>query len=110
MTADLAILDLADPAYVPFNSAVRQLVYADAGRAIETVMVDGRIVVRDRRMATVDEAELRRLVERAMPTVRRDVARSRDDFAKVRPYLEEVQRRTFADRLALHRYVGAPQF
>ena len=110
MKADLVILDLADPAYVPFNSAVRQLVFADAGRAVETVMVDGRVVVRDRRMATLDEAGLRQLVERAMPTVRRDVARSRTDFAKVRPYLDEVQRRVWADPLALNRFVGAPRF
>src|SRR5439155_18830734 len=33
--ADLVLLDLADPAYMPFNSAVRQLVYADSGRSIE---------------------------------------------------------------------------
>jgi 5-methylthioadenosine/S-adenosylhomocysteine deaminase len=110
MKADLAILDLADPAYVPFNSAARQLVFADAGRAIETVMVDGRTVVRDRRMVTIDEAELRRLVERAMPAVRRDFARSRADFAKVQPYLDEVQRRTWADPLALNRFVGGARF
>ncbi len=108
--ADLAIIDLADPAYLPFNSAVRQLVFSEAGRAVETVMVDGRIVMRERRMVSVDEAELKRLVERAMPTVRRDFERSRADFAQVRPYLEEVQRRTWADPLPLNRFVGTPRF
>ena len=39
MAADLMILDLNEPAFVPLNSAVRQIVYAEAGRAVETVLV-----------------------------------------------------------------------
>ena len=41
MAADLAILDLNEPAFVPFNSAARQLVFAEGGRAVETVFVAG---------------------------------------------------------------------
>jgi cytosine/adenosine deaminase-related metal-dependent hydrolase len=108
--ADLLILDLADPAYVPFNSAVRQLVYADSGRSVETVMVDGRVVVASGRAISIDEASLRSLVERVMPVVQRDVARWRADFAQVRPYLEEVQRRSWADPHPTNRFVGAPRF
>jgi cytosine/adenosine deaminase-related metal-dependent hydrolase len=108
--ADLLILDLADPAYVPFNSAVRQLVYADSGRSVETAMVDGKVVIADGRMASIDEASLHALVARVMPTVQRDVARFREDFALVRPYLEEVQRRTWADPHPTNRFVGAPRF
>jgi cytosine/adenosine deaminase-related metal-dependent hydrolase len=31
-----------------YSSAARQLVYTEAGRGVESVMVDGRVVVRDR--------------------------------------------------------------
>ena len=41
MAADLMIFDLNEPAFVPLNSAVRQIVYAEAGRAVETVFVAG---------------------------------------------------------------------
>ena len=58
MAADLMILDLNEPAFVPLNSAVRQIVYAEAGRAVETVLVAGRPVVRDGKLVTVDEAAL----------------------------------------------------
>ena len=34
------ILDLNEPAFVPFNSAARQIVYAESGRAVETVFVE----------------------------------------------------------------------
>ena len=47
LAADLAILDLNEPAFVPFNSAARQIVFAESGRAVETVFVAGRPVVRN---------------------------------------------------------------
>jgi cytosine/adenosine deaminase-related metal-dependent hydrolase len=44
--ADLVLLDLTDPAWLPLNSATRQLVFSEAGRGVDTVLVDGRVVVR----------------------------------------------------------------
>src|SRR6516165_11751203 len=58
MKADLIILDLNEPAFVPFNSAARQVVFSECGRAVETVLVGGRPVVRGGKLTTVDEAAL----------------------------------------------------
>ena len=75
MAADLMILDLNEPAFVPFNSAARQIVYAEAGRAVETVLVAGRPVVRDGKLVTVDEAALAaEAAELIAPAFRREVA------------------------------------
>ncbi len=42
------------------NSAARQLVHVEAGRGVRHVVVDGRVVVRDRKLTTIDEsADLR---------------------------------------------------
>ena len=41
MAADLMILDLNEPAFVPFNSASRQLVFSECGGSIDTVLVAG---------------------------------------------------------------------
>src|SRR4051794_13150207 len=60
--ADLILIDLKDTAYLPYNSAARQLVYTESGRGVETVIVDGRIVVKDRRLTTINEDALRREV------------------------------------------------
>ena len=38
--ADLVLLDMKDTAYLPFNSAARQLVYTETGRAIDTVVIN----------------------------------------------------------------------
>src|SRR5262249_52408119 len=37
--ANLVFLDLADPAWRPLNSAVRQLVYGETGRAVRHMML-----------------------------------------------------------------------
>jgi 5-methylthioadenosine/S-adenosylhomocysteine deaminase len=108
--ADIVLLDLADPAYVPFNSAVRQLVYSDTGRSVRTVIVDGRVVVRQGAMATASEEALRDDLSKVMPAVLRDFERWQGDFVKLRPYLDEIQRRAWADKLPLNRFVGAPRF
>ncbi|PYN98071.1 MAG: hypothetical protein DMD91_16090 [Candidatus Rokuibacteriota bacterium] len=105
--ADLVLLDLADAAYVPFNSAIRQLVYADSGRSIETVIVNGRLVVRDRRVVSVDEAALHEELRELMPAVRADVEQRRRGYESVRPYLDEVHRRSWATPLGVQRFVGS---
>lgn len=104
--ADLALLDLGDPAYVPLNSAVRQLVYSDSGRSIRTVIVDGRVVVRDGASTRVDEAALRAEIAALMPTVRGDVGRMRAGYERVRPFIDEVHRRAWARPLTIDRFVG----
>jgi 5-methylthioadenosine/S-adenosylhomocysteine deaminase len=56
--ANLTFIDLTDPCWRPLNSAVRQLVYGETGRAVRHVMVQGSLVVRDGRMVSVDENAL----------------------------------------------------
>jgi 5-methylthioadenosine/S-adenosylhomocysteine deaminase len=56
--ADLTLLNLGDPAFLPLNSAVRQLVYAGSPRAVDTVIVDGAVVVSHGRATQVEEAAI----------------------------------------------------
>jgi cytosine/adenosine deaminase-related metal-dependent hydrolase len=72
MKADLALLDLTGYAWLPFNSAARQLVHAESGRGVDTVMVDGRIVVAGGRSQTVDEAAFRAELAEVMAAAERD--------------------------------------
>jgi 5-methylthioadenosine/S-adenosylhomocysteine deaminase len=70
MKADIALLDLRDPSFVPFNSAARQIVFSETGRSVDTVIVNGRVVMRDRNIITVDESELHRELADRMPGYR----------------------------------------
>ncbi len=74
MAADLFILDLTDPSFVPLNSVARQVVFTEGGRGVETVIVDGRVVVKDRRITTIDERALREEIAGLMQVLRKDIA------------------------------------
>jgi cytosine/adenosine deaminase-related metal-dependent hydrolase len=53
--ADLAILNLRQPHLVPNWMIVHRLIYEAVGHDVETVIVDGRLVMEDRRVLTIDE-------------------------------------------------------
>jgi 5-methylthioadenosine/S-adenosylhomocysteine deaminase len=64
--ADIVFLDTGHINYVPLRNPLQQMVLAENGAAIHSVMIDGRFVVRDRRLLTVDEARLRQEAEEAV--------------------------------------------
>lgn len=92
--ADLVLIDTRDPVYQPMNSAVRQLVYAESGRAVHTVIVDGRILVRDRRMTEVDENVLAIQAAQAGITVREDYQAVAARHESLLAHLWQLRKRT----------------
>lgn len=56
--ADLALIDLHDPGLTPLYDVYSHLVYAVKAADVRTVIVNGRIVVRDRQLTTVDVSEV----------------------------------------------------
>jgi 5-methylthioadenosine/S-adenosylhomocysteine deaminase len=56
--ADVVLIDARAPELTPLYDVYSHLVYAVKGGNVGTVVVNGRIVVRNRRMETVDEAEV----------------------------------------------------
>ena len=76
--ADLTLIDTKDPTFSPMNSAARQLVLIEAGRGVRHVIVDGKVVVRDRQLTTIDETTIYEAVKVVMPEFRRDFAGSRN--------------------------------
>lgn len=106
MAADLMILDLDDPAFVPFNSAARQIVYSESGRAVESVFVAGRPVVRNRRLLTIDEQTLAAEVAEIAPGFRSEVEAIAKRSADMVAPLLEGNRAAWAVKLGLERYVG----
>lgn len=52
--ADIVFLNLDAPTLIPLNVPMTQMVMGEDGTSVIDVMVDGRFVVRDRRLLTVD--------------------------------------------------------
>src|SRR5437879_8510287 len=53
--ADLILIGLDAPNAVPMYDVYAQLAYALKGSDVETVIIHGRVVMRDRKLLTVDE-------------------------------------------------------
>jgi cytosine/adenosine deaminase-related metal-dependent hydrolase len=71
--ADVTIVNLRQPHLIPNIMVVHRLVYEAVGNDVETVIVDGKIVMDDRKVLSIDEAgaldrgqeESLKLIERA---------------------------------------------
>ena len=53
--ADVVVIDLNDPHAVPMYDVYSQIAYALKGSDVETVVIGGRVVMRDRKLLTVDQ-------------------------------------------------------
>lgn len=88
--ADLTLIDTRDPSWSPFNGAARQLVHVEAGRGVQHVIVDGKTVVRDRKLTTIDEDTIYEAVEAVMPGFRKDFQSITERVAKLQPWLDRA--------------------
>ena len=63
--ADIVFIDLRHINYVPLRSPLLQVVFAENGAAVDSVMIGGRMVLEHRRLLTIDEDRLRRDAQQA---------------------------------------------
>ena len=66
--ADLVLLRLNEPQFIPANNLVSGLVYSAKGSEVDTVLVDGRVLLEDGKLTTIDEnrvyGEIRKITAR----------------------------------------------
>jgi guanine deaminase len=85
--ADIVLLDLGHINYIPLNDATNQVVHAEDGGAVDSVMIGGRMVVDGRRLTTVDVARLATRVEEAVGRLRALNAEARTRAQELEPAL-----------------------
>jgi len=107
MAADLTILDLTDPAYLPLNNAARQIVYSESGRGVHTVIVDGDVVVDGGRIVTVDYAALLDEVAELGEIYAADSRNHGEQLKAATPYIAEVVRKHGDKPLDFDRWLAA---
>ena len=61
--ADLVVCDLNEPNMLPLRDPLRNLIYSSVGRCVRDVWVDGREVVQDCQVLTIDFAEAARALQ-----------------------------------------------
>ncbi|HEY2185809.1 MAG TPA: amidohydrolase family protein, partial [Xanthobacteraceae bacterium] len=103
--ADMILIDLNDVAYLPYNSAARQLVYTEAGRGVESVIVDGRVVMKQRKVTTIDEDALRREVAALMRHFIVDYDAVVASRKRALPYMLEAHRKVWQTDIGMNRLI-----
>ncbi len=104
--ADLVLLRADSVFLQPLADPVNALVYAETGAGVDTVVVDGRIVVERGRVTTVDED---RIYARAQEAADRQRAKSAQAWAlagQLLPYVGAACRAAVAAPLEFNRYAA----
>jgi 5-methylthioadenosine/S-adenosylhomocysteine deaminase len=95
--ADLVLLRRDVPAFTPLNDVVNQMVFCENGSDVDTVIVNGEIVVEDGRLTKIDEKEVLRLAEQARtrlgPAIERELAAAK----AMEPVLADMYFRVFRE-------------
>jgi 5-methylthioadenosine/S-adenosylhomocysteine deaminase len=69
--ADIIMLDMNQPHLTPLHNPVSQLVYAAKGSDVLHSVINGRVVMRNRQLTTIDEGAILTEMEKIGETVRR---------------------------------------
>lgn len=70
--ADIILIDLKKPHLAPLHNIYANIVYSTYGSDVDIVIVDGRIIMRDRNVITLNEEEvIRKANEAAMDLIKR---------------------------------------
>jgi 5-methylthioadenosine/S-adenosylhomocysteine deaminase len=105
MKADIVALDLNDPAFRPLNSVARQVVYSETGRSIRHVWVDGRHVVANGAVITIDEQKLLKELAHLMPAVAARLEQLRNDASRLEKCFAELQTKAWSRPMKYNRYL-----
>jgi guanine deaminase len=104
--ADLVLLRATGTFLHPRNDVVSSLVYAETGADVDTVLVDGRVVLRGGRVLTVDEDRIRAQAQAAADRIRAANAPLWQFAAEIAPHLSQACRATVATPYQVNRYAA----
>jgi 5-methylthioadenosine/S-adenosylhomocysteine deaminase len=104
--ADLILLDLDTIAFTPLNDLTRQLVFSENGSSVVMTMVAGRIVARDGKLLTVDEAALKAEIREAVREYQSTFERIQAHAQTLLPYYREMYQRAVVQDVGMSRWLN----
>jgi 5-methylthioadenosine/S-adenosylhomocysteine deaminase len=81
MQADMIQLDITQTGHMPLYDVQSHLVYVLGSQDVQTTIVAGQVLMRDRRVLTMDEQALRAAVNRASDLIRRALREQQENDA-----------------------------
>ena len=104
--ADIVLLRTGDLRVAPKEQIANQLVYAELGRSVDTVLVDGEVVVRGGRVTTVDADAIRSDAQRLIDGIWSSLPARAERFAEVSSTLERLEREVRSLAIGFSRFCG----
>ncbi len=86
--ADFIVINRNDPAMIPEANLKANILYSLSERAVETVIVNGKIVVQDRKILTVDLPALRKTINEISSRMIHPEGRHKQDDIQTKPMQE----------------------
>ncbi len=93
--ADLVLLRRDTLAFTPLNDVMNQLVFCENGSSVDTVLVNGEVVVESGRLTRVDEQEVLHLANKARERLTPSIQREMTAAQSMEPALAEMYFRVF---------------
>ncbi|MDY7100208.1 MAG: amidohydrolase family protein [Actinomycetota bacterium] len=101
--ADLVLLDAGRHTTLDHESLVRSLVLAEHGESVRTVVVDGRVVVEDGQVATVDRTTIDRRARALQQRIAEALAGRRDVYDRYADALAAIEDHAMATPVGVER-------
>jgi 5-methylthioadenosine/S-adenosylhomocysteine deaminase len=102
--ADLVVIDMSSQAFRPLGDIWTHLVMYETGAAVDTVIIDGKVVVRHGRLTWIDEADLLAEADRLAARGRAESAQSTGAEATERAVFEPLVLELLRRPLAIDRF------
>lgn len=104
--ADLVFYDLNTTAFIPRNDLLKHLVYCENGESIVRVMVNGKTVVKDKKILTVDEKGLLEELKGMLDEFYDKYKVTKEWADKMFPYVQQVYEKSYIQSTNLNRLSG----
>ena len=104
--ADMLLVDLDTLPFTPLHNLKRALVFCENGGSLKMTIVDGRIVVEDGEVLTVDEAALRKKVRGYTDRLSAQLDLMTESADRLAPYYREMYLKTSQKDVGMNRWAG----
>ena len=101
--ADIVILGMDRLFMLPKENFINQLVYSDLGFSVETVLVDGAVVIEDKELKTINERELRAEAAEGIEKLHRDFPNIKKQIAPALDLLERMAQAAAEYKISFNR-------
>jgi 5-methylthioadenosine/S-adenosylhomocysteine deaminase len=101
--ADLVLIDLESPYLTPRVDLVNQLVYSETGQSVDTVVIQGQIVMEAKRIKSFDEQEILARVNDRFPSFKARLQQQIEQAQQEIPLINSIYRREVVKAAGIHR-------